>query len=270
MVDDAIVMRPQFRIQLSKKMWGGLTVFGSVLLLLIAVFLFAATLTGSFEARLSFTRLVLNVVLTSALLFAYLELTKVQETQQKLMKIDHVSNPKLDTIRANKDGELILELSNVGKGTANDLELIPIIIHPDWDYIQAHESQLVRNISKGDGRVSGNNNYLNPQENQTEFVTTLNIHHKDRAEMAWDQISFGFLSRILDQNNVEEFRFKLQLAYSDDVYEEKEDVILDYIVPIKGKTNLQEAIEHGVHSERHKSREFYRKKSEMEADSARS
>lgn len=170
----------------------------------------------------------------------------------------------LDEFHARGIGGVILRLSNVGRGLATNLqmEVIPVTSHPQVS-VEKDTHVLVQHTADKSDWVSGRSDNLRAGETHAEFRGSVNMYSPSRGRKMY----FSEVTKFMYSNGERNFRFKIVIRGDDITGDEFEEEVLDYVIPIKRSTSLEEGSKYGMRYEvyRNNKRRLERGQNEMES-----
>lgn len=240
------------------------------------------------QNQIELTNIIISGVLSIALVLAYIystiyqrRLTNIQETQTDILEDQAMIassqeniqeqlkqaelKPKigLDEFHARGIGGVILRLSNVGRGLATNLqmEVIPVTSHPQVS-VEKDAHVLVQHTADKSDWVSGRSDNLGAGETHAEFRGSVNMYSPIRGR----EIYFSEVTQFMYSNGKRNFRFKIVIKGKDITGDGFEEEVLDYIIPIKKSTSLEEGSKYGMRYEvyRNNKKQLERGQNKME------
>lgn len=139
----------------------------------------------------------------------------------------------------------------MGRGVATDLKMrvVPITSNVS-DLVIEEATHNLRRDSGNSEWISAGPDHLNPGEENIEFKGAINVICEPQQDYDSEPSprAFGQMTEWLSDRDKEEYRFKIFIEYlniSEEEFGEKE-VVLDFVVPIKGATSFEEASQYGL------------------------
>jgi hypothetical protein len=182
------------------------------------------------------------------------EQTEVSKTQVELTELEH--EPRLNVrgvFLSDSKHNFEIIVSNHGKGVA---ENVVVDITPDLDYPEAPDEEFNQQITstvpwrkmeRKDG-VRSEGCYISPGERELHLGITSSLYisnHKSFDGNDNTPASFEFASEMLSNAGKEYIRLIFDIYYTDINGTEFEEEFADLILPIKGRTSLEKAVELG-------------------------
>lgn len=232
----------------------------------------------SLQHRLQAVNIIVSGLLTFALIAVYRDMSKIQdaqasemssqvalqnrvteiedqqttilEEQTELESIQHTPSIHADRIRGVTDSYLDssffhLELSNTGKGVASDLTLyIEPSVETDGVHPLPTTHDLTRIRQTDEAWINTQTAYLKPGEDQIEFKSTAAMQQSNAA--SGDLAVFELVTGDLARAGIEQLELRLAIEYTTPSGERSRDKIFEHVLPIKGRTSLRAALQHGL------------------------
>lgn len=213
-----------------------------------------------------------SLLLSAALVYFYLRMKQTQqertdihrnqtdiqqnqvelaEHQRDIMEISHQPNIQVDAFGIRDDvrfSRIKVILSNIGKGHAYNLRIgiKPIIEDKDDLEVENTQHSLHESGDRDDNMKETKDNYVLPGRSEQEFYGSTSLHMERDPFNLDNPAIFEFATELLDEEGLDKLRLKLFIRYDGPLDEDQQHEFADIVVPIRGRTSLEIAMEHAI------------------------
>lgn len=240
------------------------------LLTLFLLLLMSLWFKLSSEVAIQFANFISSTLLSALLLLAYLRSTEIQDSQEgiqerqkdiqsqqrDLLRLEHEPKLKVKKIKPkNNPNSFKLMITNIGKAPANNIRL-SIIPHSECeDLTLAPSHNKIGRENSDSGWLGADDDYLEPNEKDIFIAGSGPRAKREDSPLQKELVpwTFELISEKLSKDGKKKYRFSLVLEYSGPDGTDYSEDIVKFIVPIKGRTALTEAIKLGTTKEKFES-----------------